>query len=187
MFLEKFFLLKLKLQHHSVEYNTNTFEVGLDNIENAKGIEEISLNSKEYLSILMLPLCFGNTDQSVKYYAISDTHQEYYGNNDWKLPNIYLDTETITNLNVENDINNVMNSITIWDSVEKLNELVGMDVEPFDGATCGVITSCYFLDGGDVDKNARWIVTYYDGNQIVANVFDTITYDAIEIGNIVLM
>ena len=181
-------LLKLTLQNHSIRYSTNTFEVTVDNVDNAKEIEDISLNSREYLSVIMLPLCFGNEEDSIEYYAISDAHLEYSANNQWELPKMYLETETFSNIYDDNDVNNnVIDSITIWDSFEKLNELVGMDVEPIDGSTFGIITSCFFEEGGHNDNNARWIATYYDGEKNNQNVVTTITYGNDEIGNIILM
>ena len=185
---KKKLLLELKIENLSEHYNTNTFEVLLDDVENAESIEDISLNSKEYLSVLMLPLCFGTEVGCIKYYAISDTHLEYCGNNVWEIPKIYLDTETLLKLNDDyDDNNNVINSIHIWNSAEKLNELVGMYVEPIDGSTCGVITSSFFVEGGDNDNNARWIATYYDGELVDTNVIATITYNADDIGDIILM
>ena len=188
MLLKEKKMLKINLHNHLVSYNTNTFGIVVDSVENAKEIEDVSLNSKDYLSVLMLPLFVGNDDEFIQYYAISDTHMEYSDPNVWKLPNIYLDTETLTNACNEDDATNtVIESITIWDTIEKLNELVGMDVKTIDGSTSGVITSCFFLDGNNVDKNARWIATYYDGEQLDDNVIDNITYDADDIVNIILM
>ena len=69
-------LLELELQSHSIRLNTNTFEVTIGNVEIAKPIENILCNSKDYLSVLMLPLYVGNEDEDVAYYAMSDTRLE---------------------------------------------------------------------------------------------------------------
>ena len=178
----------MTLENHCVCFNTNTFQLTVDNVVSSKEFEEVSLNSKDYLSVLMLPLCYGNEEDNTGYYAISDTHLEYSHNNEWELPNLYLDTETFSNVYDGNELNNnVINSIMIWDSIDKLNELLGMDVQPIDGSTCGVITSCFFEEEEHKDNNARWIATYYDGEKNNENVVTTITYGNDEIGNIILM
>ena len=43
------------------------FNVELDSIDNAKDIAEISLDSAECLSVLMLQLCYGNDEDDVFY------------------------------------------------------------------------------------------------------------------------
>ena len=167
-------LLELELQSHSLRLNTNTFKVTIGNVDNAKPIKDISCNSKDYLSVLMLPLCFGNGDDDVAYYAISETHLEYFGDNVWEMPKILLDTSTFDDLNTNNRIS--INSINIYDSIDKLKELVGMEVEPIDGSTSGIITSCYFVEGGNNDNNARWVASYYTGEEVTENIVQNITY-----------
>ena len=65
--------------------------------------------------------------------------------------------------------------------------LKGMNVKPINGTTHGVITSCFFLDGGNNDNNARWVATYYDAEQQNEKMITRITYGHEEIGNVILM
>ena len=81
----------------------------------------------------------------------------------------------------------VLESISIWDSVEKINELIGMHVSPINGSTSGVIVSSYFVDGHNTDENARWSVAYYNGDEVQDNICQMKTYLATEIGNITLV
>ena len=91
----------------------------------------------------MLPLCYGNDEDDVLYYAIADDHKEYCGDANWKIPEILLESTMFSNNNVQE----VLESISIWDSVEKINELIGMHVNPINGSTSGVIVSSISLMG----------------------------------------
>ena len=84
-------------------------------------------------------------------------------------------------------VEEVLESISIWDSVEKVNELIGMHVNPINGSTSGVIVSSYFVNGHNTDENTRWIVAYYNGNEVQGNICQMKTYSATEIGNITLV
>ena len=78
-------------------------------------------------------------------------------------------------------------SISIWDSIENINELIGMSVKPINDSSSGVITSSYFVDGNSTDANARWIVAYYNGDEVQGNICQMKTYSATEIGDITLV
>ena len=45
-----------------------------------------------------------------------------------------------------------------------------------DGSTSGIITSCYFVEGGNNDNSTRWVATYYRGEEVTKNIIDIITY-----------
>ena len=171
-----------------MELDTAVFDVLLDSVENAKTIEEISFDSSEYTSVLMLPLCCGINDDNVKYYALGDDHYEYHSNNNWRLPQILLENNVFTGiLNDDNEFDITLDNINVWDSVEKINELVGMHVKPIHGTSSGVITSCYFVDDNPKDSHARWSVTYYDGHEIEDDIAEKKIYNAAEIGDITLI
>ena len=191
--LEKFFLcfgkkkqkqlLEMKITDSRISLNTFLFNVELDSFDNAKDIAEISLDSTEYLSVLMLPLCYGNDENDVLYYAIADDHKEYCGNANWTIPDILLESTMFS----YNSVEEVLDSIPIWDSLEKLNELIGMSVKPINGSTSGVIVSSYFVNGHNTDVNARWTVAYYNGDEVESNICEMKTYCATEIGDITLV
>ena len=71
--------MEIKLTETRNLLDTFLFDVELDSDDNAKDIAEVSLDSSEYLSVLMLPLCYGNDEDDVLYYAIADDHKEYCG------------------------------------------------------------------------------------------------------------
>lgn len=86
-----------------------------------------------------------------------------------------------------NSAEEVLDSISMWYSVEKLNKLMGMSVKPINGSTSGVIVSSYFVDGHNTDVNGRWIVAYYNGDEVKGNICQMQTYSATEIGDINLI
>ena len=131
----------------------------------------------------MLPLCYGNDENDVLYYAIADDHKEYCGNTNWKIPDILLESAMFS----YNSVEEVLDSISMWDSMEKLNELIGMSVKPINDSTSGVIVSSFFVDGHNTDVNARWIVAYYNGEEVQGNICQMKTYSATEIGDITLV
>ena len=181
------YLLKLVLFNFSIELDTSVFDVFLENSANAKAIDDVSMESSEYRSVLMLPLCYGMNDEDIKYYAIGDDHYEYTSDSNWKLPQILIEQNVFTETLNENASEISLDIINVWDSVDKINELVGMSVESKEGSTSGVITSCYFINGIHKDSHARWSVTYYDGEEIEGNISEIKTYTATEIADITLM
>ena len=164
----------LTVQNPIVEKDTLLFELLLDNFDNAKEIGEISLKSTEYKSVLMLPIC--NEEETVKYYAISDEHLEYSQNNSWKLPKLHIDSIIDDDLNHGTD-GIFLNDLEIWNNTEKINELIGVEVVPIDNTTCGFITSSFFIDNIKNDINARWEVTYYNGEVSENNIVCSEIYD----------
>ena len=80
----------LNVQKFTVEMDTLSFQIMLENLDTAKEIGDVSLKSTEYKSVLMLPIC--NAEDEVRYYAISDDHFEYYHDNVWKLSKIHIDS-----------------------------------------------------------------------------------------------
>ena len=68
-------------------------------------------------------------------YAIGDDHYEYASDSNWKLPQILLEKNVYTGRLHDDDLDISLDIINIWDSVEKINELVGMHVEPNEGYT----------------------------------------------------
>ena len=99
---------------------------------------------------------------------------------------IFLQTEIFTEL-INEDNDNHLDSITLWDNFEKINELVGTEVEAVEGLDIGIVTSSYFQDEICNDEHARWVVTYYIGEATETNIYQTITYSADEIADILLM
>ena len=102
-------LLEIKLTETRNLLDTFLFNVELDSDDNAKDIAEVSLDSSEYLSVLMLPLCYGNDEDDVLYYAIADDHKEYCGDANWKIPEILLESTIFSDSTVQE----VLESISI--------------------------------------------------------------------------
>ena len=174
------------MRNEVIHLDTITFEVSFADIETAKPIAEISLDSTDFLSVLFLPLCTGQNVDNIKYYAIADNHQEYQGNGNWNIPKIFLETKIFTEMiNDENE--NHLDSITLWDNFEKINELVGTEVKAVEGSTIGIVTASYFEDEILDDEHARWVATYFIGEATDSNIYQTITYGADEIADVLLM
>ena len=178
-------LHELQLYDFEDCFNTSNYNVTLGNVTSGKKIEEISLNSTEYSSVLLLPLC--NKEKIIKYYCISDEHKEYVGNGKWKLPEIHLDSEVFSTVNNNAISDNFLNQLQVWDSIEKLNEIVGSHVVPINNSTSGKITHCYFANNEKCEDNARWSVSYYLGEEIEENIVSKIVYNCQDICDIMLM
>ena len=70
-----------------------------------------------------------------------------------------------------------LNDLEIWNNSEAIDELIGEEVVPIANTTCGFVTSSFFIDGIENENNARWEVTYYNGevsenNKVCSEIYD---------------
>ena len=177
--------MKVMLEDFKTSFNVSTFAIVTGNVDSMKVIAEVSLISEEYTSVLMLPICCKKEEE--KYYAVSDEHMEWQDNNQWKLPSIHIDETLKSITKTTNFFEENIKNMNLWDTNEKIENILGKRVIPKENHTIGIITSCYFHNNVPTDENARWTVTYYDGMDLECDIIEEIIFNCKDITDIILI
>ena len=182
---KKKWLMDVMLEDFKTSFNVSTFVIVTGNVDSMKAFAEVSLISEEYTSVLMLPICCKKEEE--KYYAISDEHMEWQDNNQWKLPSIHIDETLKSITKTTNFFEENIKNMNLWDTNEKIENILGKRVIPKENHTIGIITSCYFHNNVPTDENARWTVTYYDGMDVECDIIEEIIFNCKDITDIILI
>ena len=179
-------LMEINLLNAGIHMNMHTFSIIMVDaeIDSYKKIKDVSSNSLDYISVLLLPIQKLEGDIVVtKYYAHSEEHLEWKDGS-WEHPSLYdyhyehIETNDYIDENDADDID-------FWQSKDKCNDLIGEEVIPLHDKHPGEIISFRHVDGKIARHTAKWKVRYFKETINEGRTYMTVEYGYEEIVDLI--
>ena len=168
-------VVRLDLEDQTNYFNTKTFNISIDG--DIMDIDQLSNDSKDFVSCLLLPL-FQKVVQHLdgerslvvvkKYYLISEDHEECGRGLRFNIPLMH-ERENEDTIQVDDVSQNIMNrlsqaEIVFCSTYESCISLKDRTTEPKDGCEIGIVTKFRYKQGIQVPSHAYWTVSYYENS-----------------------